>query len=110
MRPWVCEFNTNIGALLIISTIAFGWMLFFNTISVKLYGDHCVYDSDCALDMNYICQNGVCGCTSTTYYKSAREGCGNTNYKFIIEIFLRMNELGFIKILQLYECFFFIKI
>ena len=36
----------------------------------------CLDDKDCALDMNYICQSGKCACTSTTYYVSAKVGCG----------------------------------
>jgi hypothetical protein len=42
----------------------------------KLYGDHCQVDSDCSSKLNYECQNGVCNCTSTSYYESASEGCG----------------------------------
>ena len=51
-------------------------MAFINSITNKLYGDHCVYDNDCATDMNYICQSGKCACTSTTYYVDASVGCG----------------------------------
>jgi hypothetical protein len=42
----------------------------------KLYGDHCKIDSDCSSKLNYECQSGVCNCTSTTFYKSASDGCG----------------------------------
>ena len=42
----------------------------------QLYGDHCQVDSDCSSKLNYECQNGVCNCTSTSYYESASEGCG----------------------------------
>ncbi len=88
MRNWLFGVSTNIGLLLILSAIGFGWMAYFNSITIKLYGDHCVYDSDCALDMNYICQNGVCNCTSTSYYNSARLGCGKVRifYFFYINI------------------------
>ena len=79
MKPWIFGVGANIGLILIIGAVAYGWMTLFNSITIKLYGDHCVYDSDCALDMNYICQNGLCGCTSTTYFKSAKDGCGNLN-------------------------------
>ena len=85
MKPWIFALGTNVAVILIISAIAYGWMALFNSVTIKLYGDHCVYDRDCALDMNYICQNGKCECTSTTYLKSASSGCGKLdNFYFIL--------------------------
>ena len=52
-------------------------MALFNVVSIKMYGDHCRFDDECATDMNYICQNGKCGCTSLTYFLSSSSGCGN---------------------------------
>ena len=76
VNPWVFGIGSNVVIIFIITTIGFGWMSLFNTVSIKMYADHCVYDNDCATDMNYICQNGKCGCTSTTFYLSASSGCG----------------------------------
>jgi hypothetical protein len=58
-------------------------MVLFNSVTIKMYGDHCVHDKDCATDMNYICQNGKCGCTSDTFFSSASSGCGNTKIKIL---------------------------
>ena len=77
IKPWLFTLCTNVVLLLVIISLGFGWMIYFNSINAKLYGDHCVYDGDCALGMNYICQHGVCNCTSTTYYHLASDGCGN---------------------------------
>ena len=85
MKPWVLGLTMNIGLLFFLSAIGFGWMAYINTVTNKLYGDHCVEDQDCALDMNYICQNGKCSCTSTTYYISAKVGCGNNKIKYYFE-------------------------
>ncbi len=74
--------STNLGVLLVLVAVGFWWMLFFNSITNKLYGDHCADDKDCATDMNYICQIGKCGCTSDTFYLSASAGCGRNCFDF----------------------------
>jgi hypothetical protein len=72
----VFAIGANVSLFFIIATIAFGWMAVFNVVGIKMYGDHCKFDEDCATDMNYICQNGKCDCTSTTFFLSASSGCG----------------------------------
>jgi hypothetical protein len=84
MKPWLYALITNVTFLLVLTAIGFGWMAYINTITYKLYGDHCVDDKDCATDMNYICQNGKCDCLSTTYYVSAKSGCGIYLKKILI--------------------------
>jgi len=82
VNPWVFGVGANVGLFLILTTFGFGWMALFNVVTNKMYGDHCVDDKDCTIDMNYICQNGKCGCTSTTFFLSASDGCGAL-FKFL---------------------------
>ena len=82
MKPWLYGLITNVTFLLFLIAIGFGWMAYINTVTTKLYGDHCSDDKDCAADMNYICQQGQCGCLSTTYYVSAKIGCGIFNFLY----------------------------
>ncbi len=101
MNPLLSIFIVNILFLLVVSAIGFGIgigvsfkckqinfmqysfkntkkvnLFYFLSKAKKLYGDHCRIDSDCSSRLNYECQSGVCNCTSTTFYKSASEGCG----------------------------------
>ena len=45
--------------------------------SNKLYGEHCNKDGDCLQNMNYVCKNNVCSCSSTSYFASSNNPCGN---------------------------------
>ncbi len=76
INPLVFLIGINAGLLFTIVAIGFGWMALFNVVSIKMYGDHCKFDEDCATDMNYICQNGKCSCVSATFFLSASSGCG----------------------------------
>jgi hypothetical protein len=53
-----------------------------NTQKSKMYGEHCNYDNDCIAGKSLVCQNGVCLCSSTTYYDSISftGSCGNFYY------------------------------
>ena len=97
MHPWVFGIISNAGILLIVTAIGFGWMALFNTVTIKMYRDHCSYDDECATDMNYICQSGKCDCSSDTYYLSASYGCGKLNAfenKLFFELSVESEDLN----------------
>ena len=81
LHPLLLGLGSNVALLFIITTLGFGWMALFNSVTIKMYADHCRYDSDCATDMNYVCQVGKCACTSTSFYLSASDGCGMNTFK-----------------------------
>ena len=104
MNPLLCLIITNTLFLLVLSAIGFaigiGTSLkcnlkivfiniskilpknitkkyhLINLKAIKHYGDHCKTDFECSSKFNYKCQNGVCSCSSETFYKSEIEGCG----------------------------------
>ena len=75
-NPCLFTVVINLVVLLALVVAGFGLIWFINVNTIRLYGDHCRFDMDCATDMNYICQNGECSCTSSTYYLSNKQGCG----------------------------------
>ena len=76
-NPWLFYLSSNITLILLSIPLGFGLMMLININTTKFYGVHCNYDSDCATDMNYLCQDGICNCSFTTYYESASLGCSN---------------------------------
>ena len=76
-NPWLIAVTTNLLVLVTMTAFAFGFILLIDSNTERLYGDHCKYDNECAKNMNYVCQSGVCGCTLSTSFLSHNEGCGN---------------------------------
>ena len=79
MEPWLFCFLINIVAILMLAAIGFVVFYTINTQKSKMYGEHCNYDNDCVAGKSLNCQNGVCMCSSTTYYDSISftGSCGN---------------------------------
>jgi hypothetical protein len=76
-NPCLFTVTINVVSFLALISIGYGLILLININTPRLYGDRCRRDGDCATDMNYLCQQGVCNCTSNTYFVSNRVGCGN---------------------------------
>ena len=75
----------NVVLFFCLTTLGVLLCLLFGLNSAKTYGNHCKKDYDCGTNMNLICENGFCNCTSTSYYKSASYACGNLSaYLFLM--------------------------
>ena len=90
MEPWLFFLITN--TVLIIFLCVIGLWINYGINSTKypdkLYGEQCISDIDCKSGYNYICTDGKCACSSTTYYDtnpgSFSGSCGK--YLYFIKV------------------------
>ena len=99
-RPFLAKFSfhpcafcslVNIISLLGLACIAYGLYMIFNMYSYKQYGDHCTVDWHCKPDMNYVCSNGVCTCTTNTYFVQLSDPCGKISILLYLLIRISFN-------------------
>ena len=91
MSPCLFALMANLIVLAALCFFGFWLGIIFTSNSARIYGEHCKTDSDCVKNMNYVCSNGLCNCTTTTYYIGLQSPCGKITKKLDICLFWIFN-------------------